>query len=166
MNRSIKKLAGIAIRHCATMIFWRSNFSAVGASGRFVRTGAIESVAERDGIALRERLEVGEAAELEQAEEVFGSQLEQDLVVIRSAMPNNSTLTDTDIVKDGMIAGCSSQGTNSLVRSRSGLSDEGGGDSGEMRDGGYRNKRVRTNKISQGVLANALLALRDEAVEQ
>jgi len=141
-------------------------FSVVGASGRFARTGTIESETERDGVALREGLDVGEAAELEQAKEVFGSQLKQDLVVIGCAMPNNSTLTNTDIVNDRMIAGCSSQGSNSLVRSHSGLSDKGAGDLGEMSDRGHRNKHVRTNKISQGVLANALLALCDETVEQ
>lgn len=141
-------------------------FSGVGASGRFARTGAIESEAERDGVALRDGLELGETAELEQAEETISSQLEQDLVVIGSAMPNNSTLTDADIVDDGTITGSSSQDSNSLVRSRSGLSNEDGGDSGEMSNGGHRHKRVCTNKNSQGALANALLALRDEAVEQ
>jgi len=141
-------------------------FSGVGASGKFARTGAIESEAERDEAALRAGLEAGETAELEQAGEDFGVQSEQDLAVIGSAMPNNSTLTDVDILNHGMIAGSSSQGSNSLVRSRSGLSDKGGGDSGEMSDRGHRNKRIRTNKNSQGTLANALLALRDEAVEQ
>ena len=35
-----------------------------------------------------------------------------------------------------------------------------------MSDRGHRDKRIRTNKNSQGALANALLALHDEAVEQ
>jgi len=124
-------------------------FSGVGTSGKFARTGAIESEAERDEAALRAGLEAGETAELEQAGENFGVQSEQDLAVIGSAMPNNSTLTDVDILNHGMIAGSSSPGSNSLVRSRSGLSDEGGGDSGEMSDGGHRNKRIRTNKNSK-----------------
>jgi len=141
-------------------------FSGVGASGKFARTGAIEYEAERDEAALRAGLEAGETAELEQAGEDFGVQSEQDLAVIGSAMPNNSTLTDVDILNHGMIAGSSSQGSNSVVRSRSGLSDECGGDSGEMSDRGHRTQRICTNKNSQGMLANALLALHDEAVEQ
>lgn len=104
-------------------------FSGVGASGRFARTGAIESEAERDEAALREGLEAAEAAELEQAGEEFGGQSEQDLAVIGSDMPNNSTLTDIDILIRGMIAGSSSQQSISLVHGHSGLSEEGGEDS-------------------------------------
>lgn len=141
-------------------------FSGVGASGRFARTGAIESEVERDEAALREGLEAAEAAELEQAGEEFGGQSEQDLAVIGSERPNNSTFTDVDILNRGMIAGSSSQQSNSLVHSRNGLPEAGGRDSGEMSDGGHCNKRIRTNKNSQGALANALLALCDEAVEQ
>jgi len=50
--------------------------SGVGAYGKFARTGAIESEAERDEAALRAGLEAEETVELEQAGEDFGVQSE------------------------------------------------------------------------------------------
>lgn len=66
-------------------------------------------------------------------------------MVIVCAMPNNSTLTNTDIVDDGTITGSSSQGSNSLVHCRSSLANRSSRDSGEMTNGLYNNKCVRTN---------------------
>jgi len=62
-------------------------------------------------------LEIGEAGQLRQDEEEFRSQSGQDLVVIGSAMPNNSSLSQTNLYNYGIMAGSSSSVTNALVRS-------------------------------------------------
>ena len=141
-----------------------SLFSGVGASGRFARTGEIQSMVERESRVLE--LEGGESVSLEQNVEEVDGQIEQDIEDIGSSVSNNSGPIGVAIQRPGVNAGSQRQSLGSLVRSRSGLSDGGSGETGDIGDGGHHNKCICTSKTLQGALTNALLALRDEVVEQ